>query len=57
MAGIRYESAIENTGTVGEYWTSTVSSTASRTMYFSRGDAGTDYYYRDGGLCVRCIQN
>ncbi len=57
MAGIRYESVIADAGTVGEYWTSTVSSTNSRTMYFGSGDAGTDYYYRVGGFCVRCIKN
>jgi uncharacterized protein (TIGR02145 family) len=57
MAGVRFDTDIGRVGTVGEYWTSSVTGANSSVMYFSKGDAGIDYNYRAGGLCVRCIKN
>ncbi|MDD3033919.1 MAG: hypothetical protein PHT25_04915 [Bacteroidales bacterium] len=45
-------------GTIGYYWTSSVSSTASRRLVFSGGGTySTDYDGRASALAIRCIKN
>ncbi|MBK8627885.1 MAG: hypothetical protein IPN86_20695 [Saprospiraceae bacterium] len=57
MAGIRYDSgSINEVGSGGIYWCSTVSGTYSRYFYFS-GGAGVASTTRSGGLSIRCIQD
>jgi uncharacterized protein (TIGR02145 family) len=44
-------------GTFGYYWSSTVSSTGSRYLYFVSGAANMYTGYRADGLSVRCLKD
>jgi uncharacterized protein (TIGR02145 family) len=44
-------------GTYGGYWSSTISSTRSRYLYFTSSSVLMDTYYRTFGASVRCIKN
>ncbi|MFN5182485.1 MAG: hypothetical protein ACK5D5_05630 [Bacteroidota bacterium] len=49
--------ALSNVGTRGEYWSSTVSSTSSRDLYFNSSTASLIGNPRAWGYSVRCIKN
>ena len=57
VAGSRGSSngSLSNVGANGDYWSSTVSSTNSRLLYFSSGNAGMYTSYRARGGSVRLI--
>ena len=59
LSGYRYNSngALGNVGTFGYYWSSTVSGTNSRYLYFSSSNAGMDARSRANGLAVRCLKD
>jgi hypothetical protein len=59
MAGIRSNSigSLFNVGSFGYYWSSTVSGTESRGLFFSSGAANMIISIRANGLSVRCIKN
>ena len=59
MAGSRGYSngSLNNVGTLGLYWSSTVSGTNSRSLYFNSSDANMLDYYRALGLSVRCLKD
>ena len=44
-------------GTFGRYWSSTVSGTDARYLYFSSSAASTPFNSRAHGLTVRCLKN
>jgi hypothetical protein len=46
-----------NVGTVGFYWSSTISGTNSRFLMFGPGNANIGEDDRASGTCVRCIKN
>ncbi len=49
---------LHNNGSVGYYWSSTISAGAlSRTLYFNRYGATINHHYRTSGLSVRCIKD
>jgi hypothetical protein len=58
MAGNRRSSngSLDNVGTSGRYWSSTVSSTNSRYLYFD-SNAGMNTSIRAGGGSVRCLKD
>jgi uncharacterized protein (TIGR02145 family) len=47
---------IYDVGTYGYYWSSTVSGTSSRVLFFESSNALISDYFRAGGLTVRCIR-
>ena len=49
--------SLNNVGTDGYYWSSTVSGTNSRYLSFSSGGAFMNDFYRSFGFSVRCIKN
>ena len=59
LAGYRYSSGgqLNNVGLLGYYWSSTVSSTDSRHLYFNSSNAGMYTNNRATGMCVRCIKD
>jgi len=59
MAGVRYDSngSLNGVGTVGYYWSSTVSGTFSRYLFFFSGDSFMNTGHRANGLTVRCLKN
>jgi len=59
MAGYRSESngSLANVGADGYYWSSTVSGTQSRDLYFISSNAGMSGYNRAYGFSVRCIKD
>ncbi len=59
MAGSRgvSDGSLNNVGTGGYYWSSTIGGTGSRRLYFGIVNAGIDAGYRVGGGSVRCIKN
>jgi hypothetical protein len=59
MAGSRVASSgsLDNVGTVGRYWSSTVSGTGSRGLYFYSIVALVGTGNRAGGFAVRCIKD
>jgi uncharacterized protein (TIGR02145 family) len=59
LAGYRRSSsgALENVGTVGYYWSSTVSGTAARYLDFDSSSAGMGTVNRAVGYSVRCIKD
>ena len=59
MSGNRSSSSgsLLNVGTYGGYWSSTVSGTNSRSLYFVGSVAGMGDSSRTSGLAVRCIKN
>jgi uncharacterized protein (TIGR02145 family) len=58
MAGLRYyNNGTLNVGSIGYYWSSTVSGAYSRNLYFD-GGSGTFYnLYRAFGFTVRCLKD
>jgi uncharacterized protein (TIGR02145 family) len=44
-------------GSFGYYWSSSVSGSNARALYFSSGTAGVDAGYRANGFSVRCLQD
>jgi len=59
LAGYRgsYPPAINNVGTYGFYWSSTVSSTNSRSLFFDSSSAVMGTNYRRFGYSVRCLKD
>jgi hypothetical protein len=59
MAGYRNRGngSLSFVGTNGVYWSNTVSSTYSRSLYFGSGFANMDPYFRADGLSVRCLKD
>ena len=59
VAGYRYFSngTLSSVGTGGYYWSSTVSGTYSRSLYFSSSNAGMGSSRRAVGFSVRCIKD
>jgi len=59
LAGYRgsYPPAINNVGTYGFYWSSTVSSTNSRSLFFDSSSAVMGTNYRRSGYSVRCLKD
>jgi uncharacterized protein (TIGR02145 family) len=59
MAGGRNggNGSLDDVGTSGNYWSSTVSSTYSSLLYFDSGNAGMFTYYRSYGRAVRCLKD
>jgi len=59
MAGYRYVSngLLFSVGSNGYYWSSTVSGTAARYLYFDSGDASMFTFYRALGGSVRCLKD
>jgi uncharacterized protein (TIGR02145 family) len=59
VAGYRSGSdgSLGNVGSSGGYWSSTVSGTYARNLYFNSGNAGMNSNYRAGGFSVRCIKD
>ena len=59
MAGNRNTSngSLFNVGSNGSYWSSTVSSTYSRNLYFSSSNAGMNTGNRALGVAVRCLKD
>jgi uncharacterized protein (TIGR02145 family) len=53
---IRTDGSIDNLGSTGLYWSSTVITTNSRYMFFYSNGAITDFSNRAIGLSVRCIK-
>jgi len=58
VAGYRfyYDGSLYDVGTRGYYWSSTVSGTNARYLYFLSSNAYMMDYYRARGLSVRCIK-
>ena len=59
LAGYRgsYPPAINNVGTYGFYWSSTVSSTNSRSLFFDSSSSSMGTNYRRFGYSVRCLKD
>ena len=59
MAGYRYHinGSIYDIGSVGAYWSSTLSSTSSRWLAFNSSSAYMDYNARAFGFPVRCLKD
>ena len=59
MAGFRHSSngALNDVGTFGHYWSSTVSGTYSRYLYFLGSTAGLVVNGRASGFPVRCLKD
>jgi len=59
MAGNRsyMYNSVNNVQSSGRYWSSTVSGTLKRYLYFSSGSAFMDYEFPASGHSVRCIKN
>lgn len=59
MSGSRNRSsgALNNQGLAGAYWSSTVSNTDSRNLFFQSAYAATNYNRRAVGYAVRCIKD
>jgi uncharacterized protein (TIGR02145 family) len=59
MAGARNYSngSLGGVGTSGDCWSSTVSGTTSRTLYFNSSNAYMVDYYRASGYTVRCVKD
>jgi len=53
----RTNGSIVDAGSVGHYWTSTVSGTNSRRLQFDSGTSTIDSPYRAHGYSVRCIKD
>lgn len=58
MAGRRLDSngSLSNVGTFGLYWSSSVSSTSSRHLFFISSNAGMGTSLRAVGVSVRCLK-
>jgi len=59
LAGYRYYStgALTNVGSFGYYWSSTVSGTNARFLFFYSGNANMRDFNRAYGFAVRCIKD
>ena len=59
LAGNRNNSngTLNNVGTNGNYWSSTVSGTNSRNLNFNSSNANMNDNNRANGLTVRCLKN
>ena len=59
LAGYRYYSdgSLYGDGTSGRYWSSTVSSTGARYLYFNSSNALLNAFSRANGLSVRCLKD
>jgi uncharacterized protein (TIGR02145 family) len=59
LAGYRVSSggSLSSVGTVGYYWSSTVSGTNARSLYFNSSNAGMDANDRAFGFSVRCLKD
>lgn len=58
VGGRNYSSGmLVNVGTFGYYWSSTISGTGARNLYFDNGNAFIVTNNRANGLCVRCIKD
>jgi uncharacterized protein (TIGR02145 family) len=59
LAGYRSRSngSLRNVGTYGYYWSSTVSSTNSRNLYFNSSNASMFSSFRANGASVRCLKD
>jgi uncharacterized protein (TIGR02145 family) len=59
VAGYRFNinGSLFNVGTFGYYWSSTVSSTNSRSLYFYSSNAIMNNYNRAFGFSVRCLKD
>ena len=59
MAGGRSGSggSLSSVGSSGYYWSSTVSGSFARRLYFNSSYAGMSSYFRAGGLSVRCLKD
>jgi hypothetical protein len=58
MAGYRFNSgALSIVGTFGLYWSSTVSGSYSRTLYFTSSDSYMNTFSRGDGSSVRCLKD
>jgi len=59
VAGRRHRTLgeVHAAGSVGNYWSSTVSNGQSLNLYLSSSDAYLDYYPRGHGHSVRCIKD
>jgi len=59
LAGNRNNSngSLNNVGTNGNYWSSTVSGTNSRNLNFNSSNANMNDNNRANGLAVRCLKN
>ena len=53
----RINGLLNNQGTNGNYWSSTVSGTNARSLYFNSTEALTGYDYRGVGFTVRCLKD
>ena len=53
----RINGLLINQGTYGYYWSSTVSGTNARSLYFSSAAANTHFYHRAHGFTVRCLKD
>ena len=57
VAGYRFNDGSVYTDPLGRYWSSTVSGTSARTLYFSSINVYMYSYSRGGGFSVRCIKD
>lgn len=59
MAGGRSDinGSLGSVGSLGLYWSSTVSSTLSRNLFFSSSNAFVTTSFRAGGFAVRCLKD
>ena len=59
VAGFRNDSdgSLGDVGSFGYCWSSTVSGTRARTLYFDSGIAGMSSYFRARGSSVRCLKD
>jgi len=56
-AGYRIDPYYDPVAGVGNYWSSTTTDTAARSLYFSDSGAVARSYVRRSGLSVRCIKD
>jgi uncharacterized protein (TIGR02145 family) len=59
VAGYRYGSggSLNDVGTSGNYWCSTVNGVGSQDLYFGSSNTSMGYDYRADGLSVRCLKD
>jgi hypothetical protein len=53
----RVNGLLSNQGTYGNCWSSTVSGTNARSLYFNSTATATAYSNRASGFTVRCLKN
>jgi uncharacterized protein (TIGR02145 family) len=59
LAGYRFydNGSLLDVGSSGSYWSSTVSGTTSRRLYFYSSNANMNAFYRANGFTVRCLKD